>query len=346
MYPVCQSLLIWIADPVVAADGVTYERKAIQRWFKIQPSSPTTGLDINDTTLRSNHVLCNDIGKWILGENIMAAIPTVQKKPRRSSSPEPTFKIKFLRQEDSFEREVSNQLSVADLYKYAYQGMRGNIPEFEILHNEDLMHPSPTELCAHGITGESKLYIQPVSAKMGYKPLGDGNAWGQSVVGPREPRLIRVYCGERQSPKFSFWMPRGTRSSVSLIIFRHWRYMTEKGQQLYDNDVDIWTDMKYNGDNQVVGEPKNHWDNLSSMNFRTANVHTNEALYAIDGETDPGTNLEIPAKNMKVLKVSIYQHQSEASVEQHKKKREKKLSRVWSSLLVELDKKLTQALLS
>lgn len=230
--------------------------------------------------------------------------------------------------------------------KYAYQGMRGKIPKFEILHNEDLMHPSPTELCTHGITGESKLYIQPVSAKMGYKPLDDGNAWGQLVVGPREPRLIRVYCGERQSPKFSFWMPKGTRNSMSLIIFRHWRYMTEKGQPIYDNDVDIWTNMRYNGDNQVVGERKNHWDNLSSMNFRTANVHTNDALYAIDGETDPGTDPEVPAKNMKVLKVSIYQHRSEASVEQDKKKKEKKLSRVWSSLLVEADRKLTQALLS
>ena len=43
-------------DPVSAADGQTYERRAIEEWFKkdVVPISPLTGEPLKDTTLRPN----------------------------------------------------------------------------------------------------------------------------------------------------------------------------------------------------------------------------------------------------------------------------------------------------
>lgn len=48
-------------DPVIAEDGHTYERKAIEDWFKTQKTSPLTGAPINDTKIISN----NTLRSWI-----------------------------------------------------------------------------------------------------------------------------------------------------------------------------------------------------------------------------------------------------------------------------------------
>ena len=41
-------------DPVVAADGFTYERSAIEDWFTRQKTSPKTGQDVPNTSLTAN----------------------------------------------------------------------------------------------------------------------------------------------------------------------------------------------------------------------------------------------------------------------------------------------------
>ncbi|KAK3064796.1 hypothetical protein LTS18_003846 [Coniosporium uncinatum] len=49
--PISQELL---EDPVTAADGMTYERSAIERWPQIRKTSPMTGLALTDIDLRHN----------------------------------------------------------------------------------------------------------------------------------------------------------------------------------------------------------------------------------------------------------------------------------------------------
>ena len=51
-------------DPVVAADGHTYERAAIERWFAKKLTSPKTGADIQTTALFPNHLLRSQILDW------------------------------------------------------------------------------------------------------------------------------------------------------------------------------------------------------------------------------------------------------------------------------------------
>lgn len=41
-------------DPVVAADGVTYDRSAISQWLLTSNNSPVTGAPMQQTTLTPN----------------------------------------------------------------------------------------------------------------------------------------------------------------------------------------------------------------------------------------------------------------------------------------------------
>ena len=53
--PITQGVM---ADPVVATDGHTYERRAIEQWFSQgRLTSPVTNLRLNTTTLVPNHAL-------------------------------------------------------------------------------------------------------------------------------------------------------------------------------------------------------------------------------------------------------------------------------------------------
>lgn len=54
-----------MVDPVIAADGNSYEREAITKWFKKSNASPCTGKKINNSILIPNHNLRNTISEII-----------------------------------------------------------------------------------------------------------------------------------------------------------------------------------------------------------------------------------------------------------------------------------------
>jgi len=61
-------------DPVVAADGHTYERKAIELWFRVHKTSPMTREVIADTDLILNRALrgiiaSRSLGQWLRVKN-------------------------------------------------------------------------------------------------------------------------------------------------------------------------------------------------------------------------------------------------------------------------------------
>ena len=46
-----------MTDPVLAADGMTYERRAIEHWLRKNDTSPSTNSPLADKTLRPNHMI-------------------------------------------------------------------------------------------------------------------------------------------------------------------------------------------------------------------------------------------------------------------------------------------------
>ena len=51
-------------DPVVAADGFTYERKSIEQWFQTKNTSPNTGAALQHKNLIPNNSLRSQINQW------------------------------------------------------------------------------------------------------------------------------------------------------------------------------------------------------------------------------------------------------------------------------------------
>lgn len=51
-------------DPVMAADGYTYERKAIMQWLKAHRRSPMTNDPMVEIVLIANHGLKSAIQEW------------------------------------------------------------------------------------------------------------------------------------------------------------------------------------------------------------------------------------------------------------------------------------------
>ena len=59
--PITQELMI---DPVIATDGHTYERHAIERWLAKNSTSPKSGLELDSCAVVPNHMARCQIREW------------------------------------------------------------------------------------------------------------------------------------------------------------------------------------------------------------------------------------------------------------------------------------------
>lgn len=51
-------------DPCVAADGYTYDRRAIEIWLSMNHNSPMTNAPLLSKTLIPNHAILSAINEW------------------------------------------------------------------------------------------------------------------------------------------------------------------------------------------------------------------------------------------------------------------------------------------
>src|SRR5881394_1656351 len=120
-------------DPVLASDGMTYERNAIQRWFHIRNSSPLTGLELQSTFLRHNGPLYSRVRNWVQGDDILERpVARPMKRARVTRSSERFLNLELFSRLGSFERRVPASLSIKDLYQIAFRGLEGRHAQFEL----------------------------------------------------------------------------------------------------------------------------------------------------------------------------------------------------------------------
>ena len=84
LYPrsmVCPITLEAFRDPVVAADGHSYERAALARWFTSRVTSPTTGARLTSRQTMPNHAL------RVAVDEITAVLCTDQRAPAPPPTP-------------------------------------------------------------------------------------------------------------------------------------------------------------------------------------------------------------------------------------------------------------------
>ena len=80
---ICPITQVVMVDPVIAADGHTYERDAIHNWLSSQSRSPLNGTQLRSLTLTPNHNLRSQIGEWIASTTASAPAlpPPSQSRP-------------------------------------------------------------------------------------------------------------------------------------------------------------------------------------------------------------------------------------------------------------------------
>ena len=60
----CPITLVTMVDPVIASDGHTYERCALERWFQTSATSPKSGHALETTAVFPNNLLRRQIREW------------------------------------------------------------------------------------------------------------------------------------------------------------------------------------------------------------------------------------------------------------------------------------------
>ena len=84
--PITQETMV---DPVMAADGHSYEKEAITQWLAASTKSPVTGLPLPHTTLVPNHALRNAIQEGLAARAAAAAAASRPPQLQPQSQPQP-----------------------------------------------------------------------------------------------------------------------------------------------------------------------------------------------------------------------------------------------------------------
>ncbi|KAE9366198.1 hypothetical protein N431DRAFT_549163 [Stipitochalara longipes BDJ] len=249
-------------DPVLASDGFAFERNAIERWFQIRKSSPLTGLVLDNTDLRANGQLANQVKDWINGSDLVQSVLTENATPsssriRLSSGSQHMMTIRFFSRLGLFSRQVPRTLPIDTLYRLAFRGMKGRHSKFELHFKNALLESSGITLASANIRDNSVIHIDIPETRS-----ADASQPEAADADLEELCLIKVYK-YRDQMAFSYWAPRRTNVTFASTIFKYWRYLFKTDPRQYISDLVPWTGMTDQGDGRMCGNPHEHWERLS-----------------------------------------------------------------------------------
>ena len=258
-----------IEDPVRTTDGFIFDRKAIERWYRIRKSSPLTGLPVQDTTLRSDEVLATSIKSWVRAEDVIESLPSMPKRTRLSMNRQTKTIVEFVAPSVRFTREVPTTATLLDLYKVAYRGVRGMYSRFSLYLGGDHLACTEVNMGTRGVVGYQTVAV--VTNPDHHENTED------AVETDARMSLVRIY--DTSNPSFElyrFWAPQHSELTVSSILFHHWRYSIKKYGSDVKPDWTVWTELYDGGDNFSVGTPKDSWNNLAELLFNRPRVPIKE----------------------------------------------------------------------
>jgi ubiquitin-protein ligase/Mg-chelatase subunit ChlD len=316
-------------DPVTTSDNFTYERRSIERWFQIRPSSPSTGLPLGDLSLRRHQLLHDQSKRWISGNDILQAAPPAPKRRGRANSRfAADLILNFVTPAGTFSRKVPSTLSLTDLYKLAYRGMRGIQKSFSLYFHGSRLEWSNEELGSRRITSGSDIVANFYPAVSNEPTLPENDS---------EPMcLVKVYS--LTSELFSYWIPRDTSHSIASILFRYWRFRASSSRGLSGGHQDIWSGLEKGGDGLFLGERHNHWDLLANTfnHLSSWKLLSAEELLAVPLLEESSRTDTIPANNIpsnlptryRVLKVALFPYRSPETMEFERNEKLRRLTRL------------------
>ena len=142
---------------------------------------------------------------------------------------------------------------------------------------------------------------------------------------PKELALIKVYHGRDHINLFSYWVKRSDVHSYASVIFRYRRYLAEERGQDFDEDVDVWTEIRYVGDGRCVGKLNSHWDTIPCGELaRGTGILGPERLYS-----KPGDPLQDDSnQDIMVLKMHVESHDYQQRMNKAENQRKESVSKL------------------
>ncbi|EPS39856.1 hypothetical protein H072_6232 [Dactylellina haptotyla CBS 200.50] len=303
-------------DPVEASDGFIYDRFAIRSWLENTRTSPVTGLDITSTALRSHLPTFRQSTAWVKAEDIIGRQGTGSSQGHHSRPGHPPsligefgrdlmIDVTFRRGETLFTRRVLPRLSVRELYRIAFRGMRGLETEFGLLLEERQARngrrrthlvPDDRELRNVGIHRDC--FVDIVDAQE-YSDLGNTN----------HRSLMKIY-NSHGTFKFGFWYPASDSLTMTDILMKIWRHRAEKcigssftrKQRKIKNrapNLTIWYDIRDSGDSSKRGSWMEAWSKLGDLFY----LSSTGCL-----ESEDLLSRHSPLDGQKIFKVAYYKY--------------------------------------
>ena len=146
-----------------------------------------------------------------------------------------------------------------------------------------------------------------------------------ATLRPKELALIKVYHGRDHINLFSYWIKRSDVHLYASVIFRYRRYLAEERGQDFDEDVDVWTEIRYVGDGRCVGRLNSHWDTIPCGELaRSTGILGPEPLYS-----KPEDPLQDDSnQDIMVLKMHVESHDYQQRMDEAENQRKESVSRL------------------
>ncbi|KAF2463700.1 uncharacterized protein BDR25DRAFT_245013 [Lindgomyces ingoldianus] len=277
-------------DPVLALDSFTYERKAIERWFQTNETSPFTRQVLTSLDLRPNVQMKNDIQAWIRGSDII-----------RSYAPVPNshLSVTFKSPLTTWTISLPVAITLKDLYQISFRGTKGRYSKFGLYHRNALLSPSGERAQLH-ISSNHDVFIKPEDSSAAIAMSGQAE----------DLCLVKVYCGGYENNVVSYWEPKSTTKTLSSTIFRYYRHSFNQNPYTKIRDpFTIWTDLTYTGDSHFSGCTRNNWEPLSSFfnnQHATGGLFNEPAYSRDDDDQDDGNARASTAQGTQPLVLKIH----------------------------------------
>lgn len=232
-----------LQDPVTAADGQTYSLRAITQWFNIRQSSPMTGLPLTSTDLRLNNARANEANAWIHAEDLLMPMGTIAgRTKRRRTNAAQTINVTFSGASATFVRTLPITLSMKDLYKVAFRGLRGRHTNFSLSHDGSQILPeADTTIEACGIPDNATVQMLVFAETQNDQAFAD-------------TCLVKVFSLSGDM-LFGFWTPKVNAHTVRYLLVKYHRFLVQRHTPGTAESDDIWINMSRGGDAWVHGTP-------------------------------------------------------------------------------------------
>jgi ubiquitin-protein ligase len=252
--PISQDVMV---DAVKAKDQVTYSRHALQQWFAIRKSSPLHGTTLSDTTMINQPDITRNALQWIEGHGLVGAPSDIEdrrpSKRRRSANASELITLNFNSHLGGFERTVPKTLSLNDLYKLAFRGLKARHNMFQLVHsdNDRVITPSLTRtVSAQGLQEGGDITVRIA------EDVDTNDQPSRRGVTAGDLALIKVYSSNNNDLIVSYWVNRYTSLSVSSVVWKYWRALCERDHRAQLSPLEVWVRMEESGDGLCVGWPQ------------------------------------------------------------------------------------------